>query len=51
MSFNPQNVKGFDFSPHKIRKLCRQRIRHGFCDYDVWDIIAILKNPVNNHQQ
>ncbi len=38
MDFNPQNVKHFGFAPHKMRKLYRQRIRHGFCDYDVYDM-------------
>ena len=42
MDFNPQNVKRFGFSQHKMRKLCRQRIRHGFCDYEVWDISYYL---------
>ena len=37
MSFNPQNIKHFGYAPRKVRKLCRQRIRNGFCDHDVWD--------------
>lgn len=36
MSFNPQNIKHFGYAPRKVRKLCRQRIRNGFCDHDVW---------------
>lgn len=38
MSFNPQNIKHFGYAPRKVRKLCRQRIRNGFCDHDVWDM-------------
>lgn len=37
MSFNPQNIKHFGYAPRKVRKLCRQRIRNGFCDHDVWE--------------
>lgn len=48
MDFNPQNVKHFGFAPHKMRKLYRQRIRHGFCDYDVCDmgyhLSCVLRN-------
>lgn len=36
MSFNQQNIKHFGYAPRKVRKLCRQRIRNGFCDHDVW---------------
>ena len=37
MSFNQQNIKHFGYAPRKVRKLCRQRIRNGFCDHDVWE--------------